>query len=238
MTTSSTAWLSLNALFSQVNAHHEDWLDNPHTFEQRLPRFRAIWSQIAARFADHPQELFFEVFNEPWAMTVAQLNEMNSAMLSTVRRTNPHRIVVIGGLQWMNPDWLVENPDAMHLPSIQEDPQIMLGIHYYDPVEYALNDPPSVTQWGNAEDIAVMHDWMEAIHNYAANRSRSVFYDEFACSHAQNATTGRVVWYEEHRKGIEAHGFAAAVWDDDASNMVYDRIANTWDEPVLVALGL
>ena len=158
-TSSSTAWLfTVNVLLSQINAHHEDWLDNPHTFEEELPRFRAIWSQIVARFADHPQELLFEVFNEPWAMTVAQLNEMNSAMLSIVRRINPQRIVIMGGLQWMNPGWQVEHPDAMHLPSTHEDPQIMLGIHYYDPVEYALNDPHSTTRWGDAEDIAVMHD--------------------------------------------------------------------------------
>ena len=60
---------------------------------------------------------------------------------------------------------------------------------------------------------------------------------QFGCTHAQNATTGRDTWYAEHRKSIESHGFAAAVWDDDGGFRVYDRAANTWDEGVLTALG-
>jgi hypothetical protein len=58
----------------------------------------------------------------------------------------------------------------------------------------------------------------------------------FGCTHAQNASTGRITWYEEHRKAIESHGFAASVWDDDGGFKVYDRQANMWDEPVVEAL--
>lgn len=56
-----------------------------------------------------------QVFNEPHVMTVDQLNAMNTAVLPVIRRHHPTRVVFIGGLQFMNPTWILANPNAMHL---------------------------------------------------------------------------------------------------------------------------
>jgi hypothetical protein len=64
-----------------------------------------------------------------------------------------------------------------------------------------------------------------------------IYYGEFGCTHAQNASTGRDTWYAAHAAAIRSHGFAASVWDDDGMFRVFDRNANTWDVDVLKALG-
>lgn len=103
-------WSLARGLITVINTHHEDWLDNETTFAAGLPRLVSIWRQIGLKFKSKPETLLFEVFNEPHIMTVEQLNQMNGAVLPVMRRSNPHRIVFLGGLQWMNPRWQVTNP--------------------------------------------------------------------------------------------------------------------------------
>ena len=91
--------------------------------------------------------------------------------------------------------------------------------------------------WGSASDIATLNKWMDDIAAWSKAHHLPIYYGEFGCTHAQNASTGRDTWYLEHRKAIESHGFAAAVWDDDGGFRVYDRQADQWDEGVLKALG-
>ena len=91
--------------------------------------------------------------------------------------------------------------------------------------------------WGSASDIATLNKWMDDIAAWSKSHHLPIYYGEFGCTHAQNATTGRYVWYAAHRAAIEAHGFGAAVWDDDGNYRVYDRQVDQWDEDLLHALG-
>eukprot|EP00041_Stephanoeca_diplocostata_P031216 m.967006 g.967006 ORF g.967006 m.967006 type:complete len:279 (-) comp23913_c0_seq9:5288-6124(-) len=109
------SWSLKRGLITIINTHHDSWLDDPDAFESKLPRFVAIWTQIAAAYANASHLLAFEVFNEPHQMTVDQLNVMNAAVLPIIRTQHPTRIVFIGGLQFMNPTWILANPNAMHL---------------------------------------------------------------------------------------------------------------------------
>lgn len=109
------------------------------SFGVQLERLVAIWTQIAQRFASKSEALLaFEVYNEPHLnMTVAWLNEMNAAVLPAIRATNPTRNVLFGGLQWMNPKWIVSSPDAMRFPS--DDSHVFLEVHSYDPCVLLIN---------------------------------------------------------------------------------------------------
>jgi endoglucanase len=230
-------WSLSRGFVTVVNSHHDDWLDTADEaeFKKLLPRFTAIWTQVASCFKDKNETLLFEIFNEPHVMSEASLNEMNKAILPVIRSTNPTRIVLFGGLQWMSPSWMVSNPDAMDIPS--GDKQLMLEVHNYDPYFYAQKIPPTVHSWGSAADIAALHGWIGAIKNWSTVKGLPIFYGEFGCTHHQTVATGRDVWYNEHFKAITAAGFAAAVWDDDGLFKVFDRNADTWDNGVLTALG-
>ena len=230
-------WSLELGLYTVLNTHHETWLDDQTAFDEQLPRELAIWKQVAARFANHSTELLcFEVFNEPHVMRIDQLNELYSSALPVIRATNPTRIVMIGGLSWYNPSWITANPEALHIPD--DDPYLALQVHNYDPYGYTWKVPGhEISSWGSAAQIAAMNSWMDALGAWSKAKNLPVYYGEWGCTHDQDASTGRLVWYEEHRKGIETHGFAAAVWDDDGGYVIFNRTANTWDNGVLAALG-
>jgi endoglucanase len=47
-----------------INSHHDnDWLY--HEFPTKMVRFEALWEQIALHFKDKPEDLVFEIVNEP-----------------------------------------------------------------------------------------------------------------------------------------------------------------------------
>jgi len=231
-------WSLTYGFVTIVNVHHDEWFENG--YPSSLPKFEALWTQIATRFANKSQDLLFEIYNEPHASSfdAEDLNEMSRKVYKIVRSTNgPSRIVIFGGLKYMNPSWILQNPDAMTIfdNEAQGDPYTMLEIHNYDPYNYAGANP-TVFEWGSDEDVKAMEEWMDQIGNWSTSKNVPIYYGEFGCSTAQNEATGRYTWYRKHADAIRSHGFGSSVWDDDGKFRVFDRNANAWDEKLVDAL--
>jgi hypothetical protein len=142
-----------------VNSHHDDWIDSASNFTAQLPRFLALWTQVAAAFAAAPPSLLFEVINEPVSLTLAQLNQLYAAVVPLMRVGNPSRPIYLGGLSWMSPNWILQNPEAVvfpALPSGAADANLRLEVHSYDPYGFCLQSPPSQATWGTPSDLAVV----------------------------------------------------------------------------------
>ncbi len=139
---------SMNDLNIIVNVHHYDELNaNPRS---EKARFQAIWQQIARAFKDEPQNVYFELLNEPHEAfnDDAELwNEMLADVLSIVRESNPTRAVIVGPVSWNNTNKL----DTLELP---DDPNLIATVHFYDPfgfthqgAEWVTNSPPLGATW-------------------------------------------------------------------------------------------
>ena len=142
-----------------VNSHHDDWIDNSTQFAAQLPRFLALWTQVAASFASAPPTLLFEVLNEPVNLNIDQLNQLYAAVVPLMRAQNPTRAIYLGGLSWMSAYWIASHPDAVAwpaLPSGQADPHLRLEVHSYDPYAFCLQSPPSASTWGTPSDVAAV----------------------------------------------------------------------------------
>jgi hypothetical protein len=70
--------------------------------------------------------LLFEVINEPYPLSLANVNDLNARTIQTIRKTNPTRIVLFSGNNYSNSDELV----AATIPS---DNFIIGYYHSYDP---------------------------------------------------------------------------------------------------------
>jgi endoglucanase len=226
-------WSLDRGMVTILNTHHEKWLDDESVFDAQLPRLEAIWTQLAARFASKDQKLLFEVFNEAHEMSADQLNAMNAAILPIMRASNPTRIVLIQGLKFGNPSWIISNPTALAIP---DDPQIMLEIHNYDPFKYA-GGKPTVHSWGSDSDRAALAKWTDDIDEWSKTNGLPIYYGEFGCTNDQTASTGRDDWFKAHYDIITAKGWGASVWSDGGGHMVYDYNHNTWVEDILRDLG-
>lgn len=236
-------WSVERNLVTIVNTHHEMWLDGAGTaFDKLLPRLTAIWTQAAARFAHFNESLLvFEIFNEPHLMTADDLNKLNAAVLPVIRKSNPTRCVFFGGLQFMNPSWILANPDTLVFPNRSADPYIGLEVHNYDPYDYA-GPHPSIKSWGSDADKAQTQRWITELQTWSLKRQLAIIYGEFGVTHAQTAASGRVGWYSFHHKAALAAGFAILVWDDNGDFALLNRTDPShlsWADPnVVKALGM
>ena len=167
-----------------TNVHHDEWFEND--WETQLPKFEKLWTQISTRFRNKSQNLLFEIYNEPHASNfdTNALNEMNSRAYKIIRETNdPSRIIIFGGLKWMNPSWVIQNPDAMTIFDLEakNDSQVMLEIHNYDPYNYAGANP-SIFEWGSQEDVDTLNEWMDQIGNWSESKNVPIYYGEYGCT--------------------------------------------------------
>lgn len=220
-------WSLNRGFITIINSHHDDWLDSSD-FNSKLPRFKQLWNQTAQRFKNKPETLLFEIFNEPHVMNADNVNTMNAAILPIIRASNPTRIVLYGGLQWMNPNWIINNPDSMKFP---KDPFVMLEVHSYDPYDYTKHDPTT-----HNFDPNVMSSWTSKLKSWSHQKNISVLLGEFGVTHDQNEGTGRSSWYKAVVQDCKDQGFAFCVWDDNGWFQVYHRDNGQWDEDVMKAL--
>ena len=159
-----------------VNVHHDgDWLDikraaaDEKVNETVKAQLKAIWTQIAVRFRDKGNFLAFEAMNEihdggwGWGNNrkdsgrqYAVMNEWNQAFVDAVRATggnNADRYLGVPAYV-TNIDIAVE---SFVLPEDKADNRLMLAVHFYDPVDFALNATRS--EWGHTGDPAKKASW-------------------------------------------------------------------------------
>jgi len=89
-------------------------------------RFLGLWSQIASRYKDRPDTVAFELLNEPNTQLDSQWNDIAAAAITTVRATNPRRLLVVDTVFWADPTKLTQ----LVLPT---DANLLVAIHLYEP---------------------------------------------------------------------------------------------------------
>ncbi|WP_053043528.1 glycoside hydrolase family 5 protein [Thermus filiformis] len=122
-----------------LNLHHYDEL---HQDPQReRARFLALWEQIASRYKDQPDLVYFEVLNEPHGVFNDQpelWNDLFAEALVVIRRTNPTRPVLVGPVEWNR----LERLSDLRLP---QDPRLIVTFHFYDPFAFTHQGAPWVS---------------------------------------------------------------------------------------------
>lgn len=114
-----------NQLAVMINIHHFDELD--HDPAGATDEFLAIWRQVAEHYRDFPGSLVFELDNEPHEnATTALMNGIYARAISEIRKTNPHRTIVVEPGNWGS----IGELKNLALPA---DDNLMVSVHCYDP---------------------------------------------------------------------------------------------------------
>lgn len=143
-----------------LNIHHfREAMDDPKGNQQKI---YAIWEQLARRYRDYPKELIFEVMNEPtWKADANDWNEVQNNTVALIRKTNPTRKIMIGGIDYtglMALDKLVP-PEG--------DANLIASFHYYFPLEFthqgahwspSYRDLKDIKWEGRPEQVADVYD--------------------------------------------------------------------------------
>jgi len=123
-----------------LNIHHFEELNEAPV--ENTAKFVALWAQIAERYQNLPESVYFEVINEPNDKFEGDL--MRSIVkkgFDKIRETNPTRILILGGDDWSS---------IRSIPSIPaiEDPNQVYTFHYYDPFKFTHQK----TSWTDLKD--------------------------------------------------------------------------------------
>jgi aryl-phospho-beta-D-glucosidase BglC (GH1 family) len=136
-------WGLKRGLIVMINSHHDGWiLENAGYTANDKARFESIWAQVSYRLRTNSASLLFEIANEPLALSISQINQLNASVISIIRSNNPTRIIVYSGNGYTS-------VDQMKSAARPNDPNIMATFHSYDPWDFAGNGNGT---WGTSAD--------------------------------------------------------------------------------------
>ena len=105
-------------------------LDFHHSCYQEKDKFLKIWEQLSVYFKDYPEELMYEIVNEPVGTSDEYLNDIQLEAVKIIRRTNPTRGIALACNQW-NGTWKIL---ATEWP--ENDDNCFLSVHNYYMMEF------------------------------------------------------------------------------------------------------
>ena len=205
----------------------------------RKAAWLAFWTQVATRFKDAPDEVVFELLNEPFGSLTPELwNEYLKEGLAVVRATNPTRVVIVGGGRWNSIDGL----QALVLP--ESDRHLIATVHYYTPMDFthqgapwsAENKDTSGVLWtgSDKERRRIELDFAKA-QQWAVTHDRPIHLGEFG-AYDKADMDSRARYTAGVARTAEGLGWSWAYWQFDSDFIVYDVAKDAWVEPLLRAL--
>jgi endoglucanase len=232
-------------LYAVINVHHDgadnfkgpEWLTLNDEHGQTTAandaavraRFVAVWTQIAAYFADYGEELSFESMNEihdgygnPDPRHMAFINDLNQHFVDVVRKSggnNNQRHLIVPGYN-TNIDHTLAGFQAPKDPTPN---RLALSVHYYDPYTFAL--AAKTHTWGRA--AAGRDDWGQEDHVVAQfdklkarfiDQGLPVFLGEYGACNQAGFEDYRRYYMEYVTKAAVERGILPVFWDNGSRN--------------------
>ncbi len=233
-------WAVTNALESDLmvilDLHEFGAMGNDP--EGNKPRFLAFWRQVSERLRDAPDQVLFEILNEPSRkLTSGMWNQYLQEALAIIRKTNPTRTVIIGPAGYNAIGQLAE----LKLP--EDDRNIIVTVHYYSPMDFTHQGAPWAgradklgVEWKgtDAEKAVVEQDFARA-QAWAKEHNRPIFLGEFGV-YDKAPMESRVRYLTFLVGTAQKLGWSWAYWQFDSDFVLYDVQSDKWIEPVRDAL--
>jgi len=223
-------------LSAVIDIHHYTQMDQDPV--KNAPRLLALWKQIAERYRNRPQNLFFELFNEPQdKFSDQRWNEVFPALLAAIRENNPKRMVIVGPGYWNSLD---------HLPLLQlprDDRRLIVTFHYYKPFHFTHQAqdwmPSSMewkgTGWGTPQERDELHENFAKAAAWASENQRPLYLGEFGVSE-QADMVARASWARAVAREAEHLGFSWSYFQFCSNFGAYDKTTESWNPQLLEAL--
>lgn len=221
-----------------LNVHHYDELDKePPAHRARLA---GLWTQIADHFAGFPDDLQFEISNEPNGKHTAELwNETFPPALREIRRRHPTRAVHVGSAVWNQISALKD----LRLPA--DDRHLIVHVHYYAPFHFThqgafwIKDSAKWvgTKWDGTEaDLKNLGRDFDTAVAWGKQENRPLFLGEFGACAGVPDMAARVRWTKAVVTEAEARGITWAYWEYQANFGIWDPQKKEWHAELLAAL--
>ena len=218
-----------------LNIHHdeEQFLPSSDHYEASAAYVQAIWTQIAARFADYDDHLIFESLNEPrlintpyeWTFDANVpacvdaadcLNRLNQLFVDTVRESggnNAERYLMVPGYT-ASPASVLN--DYFVLPQDSADNKIIVSVHAYTPYDFALNLNSSLNTFdvrGNSS-VQPIASFMASLYKKYIVNGIPVVIGEFGALNKGDNLQARVNFAAYYTAAASARNMPCVWWDN------------------------
>jgi endoglucanase len=210
--------------------------------------YLAVWGQIARRFKDYPDYLYFDILNEPNGKLDAFWDRYAAECYDLIRETNPTRTIIISSTFWANLNRL----PSLKLPArILHDPNVMIQFHPYLPSDFCFQGSPGngsedkrdIRWLGSPAEKKTIADALDAAVIWAAKHGDPrLFAGEFCAQEAPPSLRGstredRLRWVRFIREECEKRDIPWNYYDFcEVGSRVYDIETGQWDEDLMAAL--
>lgn len=240
-------------LYCIINIHHDTGADGwlratEANFNENSKTFEKLWTQIAERFKEYPDNLLFEGFNEmlddnsewnnPKAEAVAVINKYNQLFVDTVRATggnNVARNLVCCTYAAATTDSTL---NGFAIPEDSVSDHIIAEVHFYIPYEFVTDEGVTWTT-----PISEYTDYVEQSIDSAFDRLESkmmtkgvpLIIGEFATDDKDN-TEERIKWYTHVIERANEQNITCFIWDNGSGFCMghIDRKGDEDDFPEII----
>jgi endoglucanase len=226
-------WCLDEDLYVILNIHHEGgWLTKASTdYDAVMVKYRAIWTQIAARFGDRSDRLIFESMNEigfddlGTTKGAALLEKINGEFLTLIRgsgKSNDSRYLLLAGY-WTDIDRTCGNITA------HGDDRAIISVHYYSPSTFAIADKTSTwgyqATWGTAAEYAYLVNQLNRLGDAYLSKGIPVIVGEYGCTMTDKEVASRARYLTAVATYGRDWGVCPVLWDNGEE---IDRKALAW----------
>jgi len=205
-----------------------------------LEMFLSTWEQMAERYKDYPDNVFYGVMNEPNGHLTPYLwNYVLKDVYKVIREIDPYRTLVIGPGDWNGIDAL----EFLELP--EDDRNIIVEIHYYSPHRFTHqgaswskgSEEWLGTTWRGTpeEKQSVIDDFQIAV-DWARKHDRPLYLGEFGVYERADMES-RAAWLAFIVEQAEKNNFSWGIWELMYTSFgIYDPDEKSWIEPLKDAI--
>jgi len=229
-------------LYAVINMHHHrEFEKNPGGGNKK--KFLAMWSQIAKYFKDYPDNLYFEIYNEPTDKMTSVWNRYYEEVYDIIRKTNPRRKIIITLPEWGK----ISALNKMKLPEkIKNDENIYISFHFYEPADFCFQGMPNVPgidkmhgiRWrGTPSEKKKIITQLDKIAQWASQNHVKLWNGEFTAHSATSIREDVLQWIRFIAQECEKRNIAWAYWDfcGDTSR-IYNPSTGKFDDGIIDAL--
>ena len=234
-----------NNMYVIINMHHDDYIWFNPTEEEYAgdsAKFKKIWEQVSAYFADYGDRLIFEGMNE--ARTIGSANEWMGGtaaeravvnryvqdFVDTVRASggkNSERTLIISAYG------ACAEEVAMNDVIVPNDKNLIVSIHYYAPWRFASGES---TTFGQSEK-SELDAKFDSMKKKFIDKGTPLIIAEFGCVGIADDST-RKEYYNYYISSAKKRGIRCFVWDNniakgDDGYGILNRTSMKWNDTIL-----
>lgn len=219
-----------NDMYIIINTHHEPdfWLTpKEDKMDDVKAELGAIWKQVAERFIDYDEKLFFEGMNEPRNKGTAQewnggttaeqalIDDLNAVFVDAVRSTggnNAERVLII--CAYGN----TANSGALKHLVIPQDPNIAVAVHLYTPYVFTYEPSSGSIDTWSGNKTSEIEIAAKMVDKFLIQNGVPAIVTEFGAVNKGNSEEV-VKWIGDYIGAMNEYGIKCIWWD----NNIYDK---------------